>query len=257
MTDAKPSAAQAQGSLTDFGFEQVSYAEKTGRVADVFRKVAARYDLMNDLMSLGTHRLLKRVMLDMSAARPGDAVLDLAGGTGDMAMLLADLVGTTGKVVLADINAQMLAVSRDRMLERGYAEIHLVQADAEALPMPPASFDLVVISFGLRNFARKEQALAAIQHSLAPGGRLLVLEFSKPRSGLLAAAFDAYASLWPTLGKLVVQDAASYRYLVESISTHPDQETLSLMFSDAGFTNVRCHDLLGGVAALHIGMKPH
>lgn len=251
----EPPPKSSQGGTTDFGYEQVSYAEKVERVADVFSSVASSYDLMNDLMSLGTHRLLKRFVLDMSACRPDDKILDLAGGTGDMSMLFADRPGFSGRIVLADINAQMLHTARDRLADRGYADIHLLQADAQSLPLPDNSFNLVTIAFGLRNVASKERALMAIQRILVPGGRLLVLEFSKPKYPLLDQAFTAYSSLWPTLGKIITSDADSYRYLVESIDMHPAQETLSLMFEDAGFTEVRYHNLIGGVVALHVGLK--
>lgn len=252
-TKSPPSGVRS--GLTDFGFRQVSQDEKTHLVGEVFKAAAGHYDLMNDLMSLGSHRLLKDVTLQMSAVRPGHKVLDLAGGTGDMAMRFADRVGPEGEVVLADINKDMLTVARDRLADLGYADIHLVQADAESLPMPEATFDLVVTAFGLRNVTRKEQALLAIHNCLKPGGRFLVLEFSKPKNALVGAAFEVGAGLWPLLGKVVAGDAAPYRYLVESISTHPNQETLTLMLEDAGFSQVRCHDLMGGVVALHIGDK--
>lgn len=240
---------------TDFGFEQVSEVEKTERVAKVFRTVAGRYDLMNDLLSLGSHRLLKHIALAVSAVRPGDRVLDLAGGTGDLAMLMADKVGPEGTVMLADINISMLEIARERLADRGYASIQLLQADAEALPLPESSVDLVVMAFGLRNITRKEQALMAVQRCLVPGGRLLVLEFSKPKNPLLNKAFDVYTSFWPLLGKLVAGDATPYRYLVESIAMHPSKDALALMFEDAGFTKVRYHSLIAGVAAIHIGFK--
>ena len=245
-----------QGSRTDFGFEQVLEVEKTERVAKVFNTVADRYDLMNDLLSLGSHRLLKHIALDVSAVRPGARVLDLAGGTGDLAMLMADKAGPEGTVILADINISMLEIARDRLADRGYADIQLLQADAEALPLPEASIDLVVMAFGLRNVTRKEQALMAVQRCLVPGGRLLVLEFSRPKNPLLKKAFAVYTSFWPLLGKVVAGDAAPYRYLVESIAMHPNKDALALMFEDAGFAKVRYHSLMAGAAAIHIGFKP-
>lgn len=241
---------------TDFGYQQVPIGEKAERVASVFRSVAPRYDIMNDLMSLGTHRLMKRMTLELSSVRPGQRVLDLAGGTGDLTELFAARVGPNGQVVLADVNASMLALGRDRLLDAGIGHARPVQADAESLPFEAGSFDCVSIGFGLRNVTRKDRALAEILRVLVPGGRLLVLEFSKPRNPLLGQAFDIWSSLWPTFGKLVTGDADSYRYLNESIRMHPPQEALSEMLSDAGFGAVRCHDLAGGIVALHRGIRP-
>lgn len=241
---------------TDFGFEQVPISEKAERVAAVFRSVAPRYDVMNDLMSLGSHRLMKRMTIELSGVRPGHRVLDLAGGTGDLSELFAQRVGPDGRVVLADINASMLAVGRDRLLDTGIVNVSAVQADAEQLPFADGCFDCVSIGFGLRNVTRKEQALREMHRILAPGGRLLILEFSKPRNPLLGQAFDLWSSLWPTLGKVVTGDADSYRYLNESIRMHPPQEALTEMVEDAGFEAVRCHDLAGGIVALHRGIRP-
>ena len=241
---------------TDFGYQQVPIGEKAERVAGVFKSVAPRYDIMNDLMSLGTHRLMKRMTIELSGVRPGDRVLDLAGGTGDLAELFAPRVLPGGSVVLADINSSMLGIGRDRLLDSGVGNVLPVQADAERLPFSDGAFDCVSIGFGLRNVTRKEHALAEMLRVLAPGGRVLVLEFSHPRHPLLNQAFDVWSSLWPTFGKIVTGDADSYRYLNESIRMHPPQEALSDMLEDAGFAAVRCHDLAGGIVALHRGVRP-
>jgi len=240
----------------DFGYQQVPIGEKASRVAGVFRSVAPRYDIMNDLMSFGTHRILKRMTLELSGVRPGHRVLDLAGGTGDLARLFAPRVGRKGCVILSDINEAMLEVGRDRMLDEGHANVVPVLADAEKLPFANATFDCVTIAFGLRNVTRKADALREILRVLAPGGRLLVLEFSKPRNAMLSRAYDAFAATWPAMGRLVAGDADSYRYLNESIRMHPPQEELATMMVDAGFDGVRFHDLLGGIVALHRGIKP-
>lgn len=243
---------------TDFGFERIPRSEKTSRVAQVFDSVATRYDLMNDLMSAGLHRVWKRAALTMAAVRPGQRVLDLAGGTGDLAAALAADVGPAGRVVLADINAAMLAVGRDRLLDRGLANnLSWVQADAEQLPFPDACFDLVTIAFGLRNVTDKERALAAMLRVLKPGGRLLVLEFSRPTNSLAGRLYDQYSfQVLPRLGRLVAGDADSYRYLAESIRMHPDQEHLRALMAAAGFSDCRYHNMTGGIVALHIGSKP-
>ena len=243
---------------TDFGFERVPRTEKASRVARVFDSVAARYDLMNDLMSAGLHRVWKRAALTMAAVRPGQRVLDLAGGTGDLAAALATRVGPAGRVVLADINAAMLAVGRDRLLDRGLANnLSWVQADAERLPFPDACFDLVTIAFGLRNVTDKERALAAMLRVLKPGGRLLILEFSRPTHPLVGKLYDQYSfQVLPRLGRLVAGDADSYRYLAESIRMHPDQECLRELMAAAGFSGCSYHNMAGGIVALHIGSKP-
>lgn len=243
---------------THFGFEQVSRPDKAARVARVFDSVAARYDLMNDLMSGGLHRLWKQVALTMAAVRPGQSVLDLAGGTGDLAAQLARQVGPTGRVVLADINASMLGVGRDRLLDRGIVDnVLYVQADAEQLPFPAASFDCVTIAFGLRNVTDKQRALGAMCEVLKPGGRLLVLEFSHPANPLLARLYDQYSfRILPRMGGLVAGDADSYRYLAESIRMHPKQDDLRAMLTAAGFTDARYHNMTGGIVALHTGTKP-
>ncbi|HEX7037623.1 MAG TPA: class I SAM-dependent methyltransferase [Pseudomonadales bacterium] len=240
----------------DFGYRTVTPAEKTRLVSGVFERVAHRYDVMNDLMSLGTHRLFKRMTVEMSGVRPGMRVLDLAGGTGDLARLFADAVGETGRVVLADINAAMMAVGRDRLLDEGRAQVALCRASAERLPFADGSFDCVAIGFGLRNFTDKDAALRESRRVLAPSGVLLVLEFSKPENPVLESAYSVYQSLWPALGQLVARDAASYKYLVESIRLHPPQKALKLMIEDAGFVDVEYHNLLGGIAAIHRGVRP-
>lgn len=242
---------------THFGFTEVPVAEKEKRVAGVFDSVAARYDLMNDLMSGGVHRLWKRFTIEHSGVRPGHRVLDVAGGTGDLTRQFAQRVGETGEVILADINASMLSVGRERLLNQGHGNrIEYVQCNAESLPFPDNRFDIVSIAFGLRNVTHKDLALAEFHRVLRPGGRVLVLEFSKPRNPLLARAYDAYSfTALPLMGQLVAQDSASYRYLAESIRMHPDQETLRQMLESAGFVRARYHDLTGGVVALHTGIK--
>lgn len=252
--DAPPPAGSSE--TVDFGYEQVPIEEKARRVGEVFRSVAPRYDVMNDLMSFGTHRVMKRMVIELSGVRPGHRILDLAGGTGDLARLFAPRVGATGRVVLSDINAAMLEVGRDRMLDEGHANVEAVLADAEKLPFGSGTFDCVTIAFGLRNVTRKDVALREMRRVLAPGGRLLVLEFSKPRNALLSRAYDAFAATWPVMGRLVANDADSYRYLNESIRMHPPQEELAEMMRAAGFEAVRFHDLVGGIAAIHRGIAP-
>lgn len=242
---------------TDFGFQSVPRGEKARRVADVFHSVAARYDVMNDLMSFGIHRFWKFFTTELAGVRSGARVLDIAGGTGDLAAKFARRVGPEGEVVLADINESMLRVGRDRLIDRGMGHrVRCVQANAEALPFPDDYFDVVTIAFGLRNVTDKDKALASMQRVLKPGGRLLVLEFSKPRSELLSRAYDLYSfRALPLMGQLVTRDAESYRYLAESIRMHPDQDTLRNMMLKAGFDRVRYHDLTGGIVALHVGTK--
>lgn len=239
---------------TDFGFEQVSLAEKTQRVRGVFESVAARYDVMNDLMSAGMHRLWKRFAVELSGVRPGARVLDIAGGTADMTRLFSDKAGPTGEVWLTDINGAMLAVGRDRMLDEGRAG-PAVQCDAERLPFPSAYFDVTCIAFGLRNVTRKENALAEMQRVLKPGGRAVVLEFSRIAAPL-KPAYDWYSfNVLPRMGKLVAGDEASYRYLAESIRMHPDQETLRTLMETAGLERVEYFNLAGGLVAAHRGYK--
>ena len=243
---------------TDFGYEQVAVEEKAGRVANVFHSVAARYDLMNDLMSGGVHRLWKRFTIELAAVRPGQTILDIAGGTGDLSYAFAKKVGPDGLVVLADINESMLNVGRDRLTDRGIAgNLQYAQADAQYLPFPDNTFDCITIAFGLRNVTDKDLALRSMLRVLKPGGRLLVLEFSKPQNPLLEKAYDTYSfKLLPFMGKVVANDADSYRYLAESIRMHPDQETLKGMMDTAGFVNTEYHNMTGGVVALHKGIKP-
>ena len=242
--------------MTHFGFRDVPVEDKARHVRAVFDSVAERYDLMNDLMSFGIHRLWKRCAISMAGIRPGQAILDLAGGTGDLARLMAPLTGPGGHVVLSDINAAMLNRGRGTLLDRGISgNVSFAQADAEQLPFPDNSFDLVTIAFGLRNVTDKQTALHAIQRVLRPGGRLLILEFSRP-APLLKPAYDLYSfSILPRLGRLVTRDADSYRYLAESIRMHPDQQTLLAMLEQAGFEQCDWHNLSGGIVAIHRGYK--
>jgi demethylmenaquinone methyltransferase/2-methoxy-6-polyprenyl-1,4-benzoquinol methylase len=240
----------------DFGYEKVSPEEKTARVRGVFDSVAGNYDLMNDLMSGGLHRLWKRFALAQTGLRPGHRALDVASGTGDLGAGLARQGGKQGLAVLTDINREMLSRGRDRLIDRGLAaNVRFVIANAEALPFPDRSFDCVTIGFGLRNVTDKPAALADMRRLLKPGGRLLVLEFSKPTLEILKPAYDAYSfTVLPRLGAIIAGDAASYRYLAESIRMHPDQETLAGMMREAGFDEARWHNLAGGVVALHVGV---
>ncbi len=239
----------------DFGYEKVAPAEKTARVRGVFDSVAGNYDLMNDLMSGGMHRLWKRFAILQTGLRPGQRALDVASGTGDLGAGLARQVGREGFAVLTDINREMLARGRDRLIDKGLgAQVSFVIANAECLPFADASFDCVTIGFGLRNVTDKPAALVSMRRVLRPGGRLLVLEFSKPRPEI-RAAYDAYSfSVVPRLGGIVAGDAARYRYLAESIRMHPDQETLAAMIRDAGFDDCRWHNLAAGVVTLHVGV---
>jgi len=243
---------------THFGYEEVAVDEKAGRVADVFHSVAAKYDLMNDLMSAGVHRLWKRFTIEVSGVRTGDKVLDIAGGTGDLSFKFSRIVGENGLVVLADINASMLKVGRDRLLDRGAAgNVVVSQADAQFLPYADNTFDCITIAFGLRNVTDKDLALRSMLRVLKPGGRLLVLEFSKPKSSLLGKVYDTYSfKLLPFMGKVITDDADSYRYLAESIRMHPDQQTLKNMMDEAGFGETKFYNMTGGIVALHKGIKP-
>jgi demethylmenaquinone methyltransferase/2-methoxy-6-polyprenyl-1,4-benzoquinol methylase len=243
--------------LTDFGFERVPPAVKTRRVQEVFGSVAGRYDLMNDLMSLGVHRLWKRYALLRLNPRPGQRILDLAGGTGDLTALLAQAVGESGQVVLADLSEAMLRRGRDRLLDEGIAaNVRFALANAEHLPFADDVFDAITMAFGLRNVTRKEDALRSMYRCLRPGGQLMVLEFSHLVMPALQRLYDTYSfQLLPKLGRLVAGDEASYRYLVESIRRHPDQETLAGMMRAAGFEGCHYQSLSGGIVALHRGYK--
>ena len=240
----------------DFGFQEVPLEEKVHRVRGVFDSVAARYDLMNDLMSGGLHRVWKAFTLARTGLKPGDRALDLAGGTGDLSRGLLEQVGDEGQVVLSDINASMLSRGRDRLVDEGAdARLSVVQANAESLPFPDREFDCVTMAFGLRNVTRKDRALAEIRRVLRPGGRLLVLEFSRPND-LIKPLYDLYSfQVLPRLGQWVVGDADSYRYLAESIRKHPDQPTLAGMMETAGLGRVNWFNLTGGVVALHRGYR--
>lgn len=242
---------------THFGFEQVDWNEKQRRVAGVFDSVSGNYDLMNDAMSLGIHRLWKRFAVERAGARPGQRILDLAGGTGDLAAKLARIVGDTGEVVIGDINASMLNVGRERLLDRGIAgNIRFAQLNAESLPFPDNSFDCITIGFGLRNVTDKQKALESMYRVLKPGGRVLVLEFSKPVVPGLKQAYDLYSfKLLPLMGRLIAKDEDSYRYLAESIRMHPDQASLKDMMQQAGFEDCEYFNLSGGIVALHRGFR--
>lgn len=242
---------------TDFGYREVEKQDKAGMVADVFHSVASRYDLMNDLMSGGIHRIWKRFTIELSGVRKGHSVLDIAGGTGDLAARFSQIVGDSGQVVLADINDSMLRVGRDKLLNNGLqGNLQFVQGDAQFLPFPDDSFDCITIAFGLRNVTDKALALRSMLRVLKPGGRLLVLEFSKPENELISKAYDTYSfRLLPLMGRLVANDSDSYQYLAESIRMHPDQDTLRDMMEDAGFTRCEYHNMTGGIVALHKGVK--
>ena len=257
MSNKTTPQQQPDQETIDFGYQQVPRNEKKKRVAGVFDSVASKYDFMNDMMSMGIHRLWKKFTIELSGARPGQRILDIAGGTGDLTMQFSRLVGETGEVVLADINASMLTVGRDRLLDRGYAgNIRFVQANAEQLPFPDHYFDVITIAFGLRNVTDKDKALRDMTRILKPGGRLLVLEFSKPTNPVMSKVYDAYSfSALPMMGKLFAGDSESYRYLAESIRMHPDQETLKGMMEAAGLDEVEYHNMTSGVAALHLGIK--
>jgi demethylmenaquinone methyltransferase/2-methoxy-6-polyprenyl-1,4-benzoquinol methylase len=241
---------------THFGFRDVPVKEKAGRVRGVFDSVAENYDLMNDMMSFGVHRLWKRFTVNMADLKPGQQVLDLAGGSGDLAQLMAPVVGATGHVVLSDINAAMLSRGRVKLLDNGvFGNVTFTQANAEQLPFPDNSFDLVTMAFGLRNVTDKQRALNSIYRTLRPGGRLLVLEFSRPVAAL-KPAYDFYSfNILPKLGRMIAKDESSYRYLAESIRMHPDQKTLQSMLQQAGLESCDYHNLTGGIVAVHRGYK--
>lgn len=243
--------------LTDFGYERVPYGQKKARVRGVFDSVAPRYDLMNDVMSFGLHRLWKKFTIARTGLREGQSALDVAAGSAELSEGMARRVGSSGRVVVTDINLAMLSVGRDRLLNAGVVgNVEFLQADAESLPFPDQSFHCVTIGFGLRNVTDKDAALRSMFRVLKPGGRLLVLEFSAPKLGPLNAVYDAYSfNVLPRMGQLLADDSDSYRYLAESIRKHPDQETLKAMMEAAGFERCEYHNLSGGVVALHIGYR--
>jgi demethylmenaquinone methyltransferase/2-methoxy-6-polyprenyl-1,4-benzoquinol methylase len=242
---------------THFGYKTVNVEEKAGKVAEVFHSVADNYDLMNDLMSMGIHRIWKQVAIEMSGVRSGHKVLDIAGGTGDLAAKFSRIVGATGSVILADINQSMLRRGRDKLIDQGInSNVRFTQADAQYLPFPDNTFNLITIAFGLRNVTDKALALRSMQRVLAPGGKLLVLEFSKPTNALLSKLYDSYSfNVLPKLGKIFANDADSYQYLAESIRMHPDQQTLLGMMDEAGFANTDFQNLTGGIVSIHRGIK--
>ena len=248
--------AEQGGEKTHFGYKTVPSEQKAGMVRGVFDSVASRYDLMNDLMSAGLHRLWKRYTVDQAAVRPGHVVLDLAGGTGDLAEKFSRKVGKSGHVVLADINAAMLRQGRRRLIDAGVSgNLSIAQVDAQRLPFDSGSFDCITMAFGLRNVTDKDAALASMFRVLKPGGKAMILEFSEPNEAL-KPAYDLYSfKVLPALGKLVADDPDSYRYLAESIRMHPDQETLKTMMENAGFERCRFHNLAAGIVALHIGYR--
>lgn len=248
---------EQKNETTHFGYETVNKNEKAKRVAEVFHSVASKYDVMNDFMSFGIHRLWKKVAIEFVRARPGQRILDLAGGTGDLASQMSKRVGADGEVVLGDINASMLSVGRDRLTDKGIVgNVRYVQADAQYLPFPDNYFDCITIAFGLRNVTDKDLALRSMFRVLKPGGKVLVLEFSKPTLPGLKPIYDAYSfKLMPKIGKLVADDEDSYRYLAESIRMHPDQDTLKQMMIDAGFEHCDYTNMSGGIVAMHRGYK--
>lgn len=251
------SSTENESNTTHFGYQTVATSEKASKVASVFHSVAQQYDIMNDLMSFGIHRLWKRFTIDASGVRPGNKVLDLAGGTGDLTAKFSQLVGNQGKVILADINSSMLKVGRDKLRDKGLVQnIEYVQANAEELPFEDNTFDIITIAFGLRNVTDKDKALRSMYRVLKPGGRLLVLEFSKPEHEIVNKAYDFYSfSILPKMGELVAKDGESYQYLAESIRMHPDQETLKGMMDNAGFEQTSYKNLTDGIVALHKGYK--
>ena len=257
MTSVNPSNQPPVEPTTHFGFQSVALNEKEHKVGEVFHSVAHQYDLMNDLMSLGIHRLWKRFAVELSQVRPGQCVLDLAGGSGDLTKLLVKKVGDTGHVVLADLNASMIAVGRDRLLDDGLLNaITYVQANAESLPFATNSFHCITMAFGLRNVTTQSRALESMYRVCKPGGKVLILEFSTPVLFGLKPIYDWYSfNILPKLGELIANDAKSYQYLAESIRMHPTQEVLKTMIEDAGFEDCQYHNLSGGIVALHIAYK--
>ncbi len=246
----------AKEDSTHFGYKTVPTEDKADLVRDVFDSVASRYDIMNDLMSAGLHRLWKRYTIDRAAIKPGDVLLDLAGGTGDLAREFARKVGKDGHVILADINAAMLQQGRRRLIDAGISgNVTIAQVDAQDLPFADNTFDCITMAFGLRNVTDKDAALASMFRTLKPGGKAMILEFSEPNKAI-KPAYDLYSfKVLPTLGKLVAGDPDSYQYLAESIRMHPDQETLRSMMVSAGFERCCFHNLAAGIVALHIGYR--
>ena len=243
---------------THFGYKTIPAKDKASYVAGVFDSVANKYDIMNDIMSGGVHRIWKHITVEISRVKPGQRVLDVAGGTGDLAAKFAKRVGPSGHVVLSDINQSMLDIGRDRLIDKGLVKnISYVLADAQMLPFQDDSFDIVSIGFGLRNVTDKDRALISMRRVLRPGGKLLILEFSKPYSDIISKLYDEYSfKIIPKLGKLFANDEGSYKYLAESIRVHPDQETLKQMVQKAGLLNVEYINMSGGIAAVHMGIKP-
>lgn len=242
---------------THFGFKSVEWNEKEKKVAEVFHSVAKNYDLMNDLMSFGIHHFWKRFTVELSQVRPGQSVLDLAGGSGDLTRLLLKKVGDSGQVVLADINAAMLSVGRDRLFDQGlFKNVHYVQGNAQCLPFAENSFHCITMGFGLRNVTDKEEALRSMYRVCKPGGKVMILEFSTPNLPGLKPVYDWYSfNVLPKIGKLFAQDESSYQYLAESIRMHPNQTSLKKMIENAGFEDCQYHNLSGGIVALHIAYK--
>jgi len=242
---------------THFGFERVRVDEKAGRIAEVFDTVSPRYDVMNDVMSFGTHRVVKWYAINASNIKPGSKVLDVAAGTGDLTILISKRVGPQGSVILSDVNEQMLQAARARLARADIPDnVQFLQADAEDLQFEDNTFDAATIGYGIRNFTNKMRALREILRVLRPGGQLTIIEFSKPTSKPLQMLADAYSGLWPTFGRVLVGDGKPYRYLVDSIKMHPDQETFKSMMQDAGYVHANYENMMGGIAALHIGLKP-
>lgn len=257
MNQKQADKPQSDDEQTHFGYQKVPVEEKVNKVAEVFHSVASKYDVMNDLMSFGIHRLWKRFTIEKSGVRQGQRVLDIAGGTGDLAAKFARLVGERGEIVLADINSSMLQHGRSRLVDEGVVgNVEYVQANAECLPFAENYFDCITIAFGLRNVTHIDNALASMYRVLKPGGRVLVLEFSKPVAPGLAPIYDTYSfNILPVMGKLVANDSESYKYLAESIRMHPDQNTLKSMMEQAGFEKCDYNNLTGGIVALHRGFK--